>query len=356
MKSVVRLTSFPFLLCLLSTLLISCGGNGDDDEEKEEITLTPVEVSQVKTDEISAYLSGTATIEAEEEAEVVAKTSEIVREILVEEGMEVKKGQILARLENRMLAIEVQQATADLNKMENDFKRSEDLFNKNLISKEEFQAVGFQFDAEKALYEKARLNLQYTSITAPISGVVAQRYIKTGNMVKQNDPVFKLVDFEPLIAVLYVPENDIHKVAAGQVAQLSVDATNGTVFEGTVWRISPIVNPESGTVKVTIAVKDASAALKPGMFARVKVVYDTHRETLLIPKHAVISEDGSQLVFTVQDSIAVKTVVQTGYSDENYYEVLDGLRAEDRVVIVGQNGLKDSSRVEIIDEALVAKE
>ena len=339
-------------LCLLFTLslfFISCGKNGEaKDKEQEDVVLIPVEVSRVSIDDISAFLTGTATLEAEEEAEVVAKTSEIVTEILVEEGMRVKKGQVLARLENKMLAIEVQQAQADINKLENDFNRNKELFGKNLISKEEFQNVRFQYDAQKAQFDKAKLNLEYTSIKAPISGVVAARYIKNGNMVNLNQPVFKIVDFDPLIALLYVPEVDIHKIKPGQKAEISLDATNGTAYQGSVWRISPIVDPESGTVKVTVAVKDEYGALKPGMFARVKIIYDTHENSLLIPKHAVLSEDGSETVFVIKDSTAIRQVVETGYSNDLYFEIISGLSPGDQVVVVGQNGLKDSSKVEIV--------
>lgn len=339
-------------LCLLLTLcgvFISCGKNGEaKDKEQEDVVLIPVEVSRVSTDDISALLTGTATLEAEEEAEVVAKTSEIVIEILVEEGMPVKKGQVLARLENKMLAIEVQQAQADINKLENDFNRNKELFGKNLISKEEFQNVRFQYEAQKAQFDKAKLNLEYTSIKAPISGVVAARYIKNGNMVNLNQPVFKIVNFNPLIALLYVPEVDIHKIKLGQKAEISLDATNGTAYQGSVWRISPIVDPESGTVKVTVAVKDEYGALKPGMFARVKIIYDTHENSLLIPKHAILSEDGSETVFVIKDSTAIRQVVETGYSNDLYFEIISGLSPGDQVVVVGQNGLKDSSKVEIV--------
>jgi len=346
-----KLHYWGWLALVTATSLFSlhCGRDGEaKDKLDEEIISIPVEVAEVVSDEISAYITGTATLEAEEEATVVAKTSEIVREIMVEEGMHVQKGQVLARLENEMLSIEVQQAEADINKLQNDFNRSKELFEKNLISKEEFENVRFQYEAQKAAFEKAKLNLEYTTIRASISGVVAARYIKVGNMVNANQQVFRIVDFDPLIARLYVPEVDIHKVNLGQKAQLTLDATNGTVFDGEVIRISPVVDPQTGTVKVTIAVKDEHAHLKPGMFTRVKIIHDTHENTLLIPKQAVMTEDGEEMVFTVQDSLAVRKIIKTGYANERYYEILDGLNMGDKVVVVGQNGLKDSSKVEIV--------
>ncbi|MFQ5824894.1 MAG: efflux RND transporter periplasmic adaptor subunit, partial [bacterium] len=222
------------------------------------------------------------------------------------------------------------------------------LFQKNLISKEDFQNVRFQYDAQKAAFEKAKLNLEYASIRAPITGVVATRYIKTGNMVNLNQPVFKVVDFEHLIANLFVPEVEIRKIQIRQRSELSFDASNGTVFDGYVERISPIVDPTSGTVKVTVAVKSDNSYIKPGMFARVRIIYDTHQNSLLIPKQALLSEDGSEVVFTIQDSLALKKIVKTGYTSESLVEILHGLSLGEQVVVVGQNGLKDSSKVEIV--------
>lgn len=346
-----KLISILTCLLLLGLLWASCGENGQAknvDETEENALLTPVEVSKVTQDEISAYLTGTATLEAENEAEVVAKISEIVEEIRVEEGMFVKKGQILARLDADMLRIDLQQTQADLNKLQNDFDRNQELFKKRLISKEEFQNVRFQFEAQKAALEKARLNLNYATIHAPISGVIAKRHIKPGNMVNQNQPLFRIVDFNHLIANLFVPEVDIQKVQIGQKALLKFDATNGSSFEGYVERINPVVDPASGTVKVTIAVNKARSHIKPGMFARVQIVYDTHPNSLLIPKQALLSEDGTELVYTIQDSIAIKKFVKTGYRSESMIEIVEGLTAGEQVVVIGQNGLKDSSKVEIV--------
>ena len=302
----------------------------------------------MQRDDLSAFLTGTATLEAEGEAEVVAKSAGIVEQILVEEGMFVKKGQILAKLEDDMLAVEMEGSQADLDKLENDLQRNKELFEKNLISKEEYQSVRFQHQAQKSVFHKAKLNFEYASIRAPISGVIAIRHIKTGNMVTLNQPVFKIVDFQHLVASLFVPEVEIQKIKVGQQAELNFDATNGTVCKGYVERISPVVDPASGTVKVTVAVKGSDVNIRPGMFARVRIVYDTHRNTLLIPKQAVLEEDGSEVVYAIKDSLAIKKFVKTGFASESMIEITDGVVSGEQIVTVGQNGLKDSSKVEVV--------
>lgn len=352
----MRNHSNPYLLIVLPLLIlsafaISCGSNGEAQEReasKEDAVATPVEVAAVTRDAIAAYLTGTATLETEEEAEVVAKTQGIVEEILVEEGVRVNKGQVLARLDDEMLAIEVERARAELNRLESEFQRSKELFEKNLISKEEFQNARYRFEAQRSAFEAARLNLQYATIQAPISGVVARRYIKAGNMVRQNDPLFKIVNFDHLIANIHVPEVEIKKLRVGQRAELTFDATNGVAYTGRVERISPIVDPASGTVKVTVAVEDGAGNLKPGMFSRVRIIYDQRENALLIPKHALLSESEPSAVYVVSDSLALRRPVQTGYTTETMVEILEGLAAGEQVVVVGQAGLKDSARVEIV--------
>ena len=193
-----------------------------------------------------------------------------------------------------------------------------------------------------------RLNLDYTEIRTPISGVVSKREIKTGNMVLTNQPTFKVSGFTPLIAVLHIPERQLAKLKDGLQARLSVDAISDMEIEGMIKRISPVVDPETGTVKVTIEAEDSTGRLRPGMFARVKIIYDIHADVLKIPKNAIISEDRESAVFVVRDSVAYRTNISIGYINTTHVEVLTGLSAMDTIVTTGKGSLKDSTKVEIV--------
>jgi membrane fusion protein (multidrug efflux system) len=138
------------------------------------------------------------------------------------------------------------------------------------------------------------------------------------------------------------------KLRAGQPAGITVDAISGAEFSGRIARISPVVDPTTGTIKVTVEVRDPSRQLKAGMFGRVNIVYDVHANALLAPKGAVLAEDAESAVFVVQDSVAYRKVVKTGYVNGAHIEILRGLQAGDKIVTIGQGGLKDSSRVEVI--------
>jgi RND family efflux transporter MFP subunit len=337
--------------------LVGCAflhfGCGKDSQSKPKnddkaSAAIPVEVSQVETGSIAAYFTGTATLEAEEDASVVAKVGGVVKEIFVEEGTLVKAGQILAKLDDEKSAVQLAQAEANLRKLENDFHRHEELFNKKLISAEVYQRAKFEHESQKAAFDMAKLEYDYAAIRAPISGVVAQRLIKVGNMVLPNAPTFRITDFDPLLAVLHVPEREMSKLRVGQPATLNADAVAGAEFSGRIARISPVIDPATGTIKVTIEVRDPSRQLKAGMFGRINIVHDVHQNALLVPKGAVLAEDAESAVFVVQDSTAYRKVVKTGYVNGAHIEVLVGLVAGEKIVTTGQGSLKDSSKVEVV--------
>lgn len=333
--------------------LAACGGGGGPDAEQakaeEEEVSVPVEVAETRRGDVNAYYSGTATLEAEQDAEVVAKVGGNVEQLLVEEGDQVKEGQVLARIDDDRLSLEVKRAEANLAKLQQEYRRNKQLYENNLVSSEAFERLAYEVDAMKADLELARLQLEHTEIRAPFSGVVAARYIKVGNMIAQNEAAFRVTDFDPLVAKLYVPERELHKLADEQLAEVRVDAMPNQRFIGSVDRVSPVVDASTGTFTVTVNVNDPTNTLKPGMFGRVAIVYDRRQDTLLVPRSAVITQDAKSTVFVVNEGTAQRRVVETGYANNGSIEIVSGLEKGDRVVTVGQNSLKDGARVSIIN-------
>ncbi len=342
---------------LLSVALVAFGlsqsacsndGQAKDPEETEETPAVPVEAARVETGTIAAFYTGTASLEAEEEAMVVAKTGGVVKEIFVEEGRYVQAGAPLARLDDERPALELARAEATLAKQKSAYERIEELYKKSLISAEEYERVKSDYETQQALRDLAQLELANTTVRAPFSGVVSERLIKTGNMVATNAPTFRLTDFDPLLAILHVPERELNKLRQGQRADLRLDALPDDAFAGTIKRISPVVDPTTGTFKVTVEVRDRSRKLKPGMFGRVRIVFDTHEDVLLVPKQAVLAEDDESAVFVVRDSMAFRQRVTTGYSDDRRIEITSGIQAGDQIITTGQSNLRDSSKVEVL--------
>ena len=349
MKS--KYTALPLLMLLVASVIntgCSTETQSKTSGSKDSTVAIPVEMAQVQRGEISAYYSTTATLEAEQEAMVVAKVRGIVNQLNTEEGDYVKAGQVMARLEDERFKIEAQRAKATLDRMHNEFQRKKELYEKSLISAEQFENAKFEYESQKAAYDLAALNVEYTSIRAPIAGVVSRRLIKAGNMVNTDQQVFKITDLDPLLAILHVPEHEMSKLKIGQKALIRVDAVQGSTFTGEVLRISPVVDAETGTFKVTIAIRDKTQQLKPGMFGRVRVVYDTRSNALMIPKQAVMSEDGANSVYRINDKMSFRQQVETGYVNGSNIEILSGLAEGDSVVTIGQSSLQDSALVQVV--------
>ncbi len=348
------------LLLLSFVLLAGCQGKGPDDEnkseEKEETPPVPVEVAQATRGQMLSTYSGTAAIEAFAEADVIAKVGGEVRQILVEEGDEVKSGQILAILDGDRLRLELKQTEANMNKLDREYRRNLDLHDRGLVSVGAFENIKYELDALKAGYERARLELSYVELRAPIEGVVAERFIKVGNTLNPNEKTFHVTTLKPLIIYLYAPEKEYRKIHPGQQAMVEVDALRGKRFPADVARVSPVIDPISGTFKVTIEIDDPSGNLKPGMFGRVHIVQEVHENALLIPREAILVDGDEEAVFLVEDNKAIRRLLSTGITRDGLAQVNSGLTDEDRFVILGQAGLKDGAAVQVVNEPAAVNE
>ena len=266
-------------ILILSIFLTACNAQFDGakdktekDEEEEEIAI-PVESGVVSRGSITAFFPSTTTLEAEQEASVVAKVGGIVKQFFVEEGDLVKAGDPLVQLETDRLRLELSRSEANLNKLKNDLNRTRAIFKKNLVSKEAFEKLKYEFDSQQAAYQLSKLELTFATVVAPISGVISKRHIKVGNMIGINDAVYHITDFDPIHAVIYIPEKELYKIKKDQVVLVQVDANTETIYQGFVKRISPIVDADSGTFKVTVEIKDHDQNLKPGMFGRIGLTW-----------------------------------------------------------------------------------
>lgn len=347
-----KLKIFLLIIGLYSfaALTLSCSSESQskDTGDKDTTSAIPVEVSEASRGTISAYYSTTATLEAEEEAMVVAKVRGIVKEIMVEEGDYVQAGVVVAQLEDEQLEIEVKRAKATMDRLYNEYQRNKELYEKNLISVETYENSKFEYESQKAAYELAKLKVEYSAIKAPITGVVSKRMIKVGNMINTDQEVYRITDFDPLLAVLHVPEHEMSKLRKDQTAIIHVDAVQGETFSGEILRIGPVIDPETGTFKVTVAVKDRSNQLKPGMFGRIRIIYDTRENALMVPKNAIMAEDGFNSVYVINDKMAYRRNVKTGYVNGENIEIIEGLQQGDTVVTIGQSSLQDSALVQIV--------
>ena len=338
---------------VLATALTACkkgeGGPGEAQAKEPEVEAIPVEVVKAANRPIAASYTGTAALEPLAESQVVAKTSGVALAVLVQEGQQVKAGQPLVRLDPDRARLAVAQAEAQLRKLENNYRRAQQLVAQQLISAGEVDQMRYDLENARAQHEMAKLELSYTTVVAPISGVVASRDIKPGNFVQINSPIFRIVDSQRLEATLNVPEREIAKLRPGQQVRLVADALPGREFTGSVDRVAPVVDTGTGTFRV-VAAFAGDGELQPGMFTRLGINYDQRADALVVPRTALLEDGGEPAVYVVRDGKAVRSALKLGYDEAGWVEVREGLQAGDAVVVAGKAALREGSAVQVLGQ------
>ncbi|MBB4726049.1 efflux RND transporter periplasmic adaptor subunit [Xanthomonas arboricola] len=340
------------LLITTSLLLGGCkAGDGEAKaaEEKKTVDAVPVEIAKAARRAVAASYTGTAALEPRAEAQVVAKTSGVALAVMVEEGQKVSAGQALVRLDPDRAHLAVAQSEAQLRKLENSYRRATQLVGQQLVSAADVDQLKFDVENSRAQHRLASLELSYTTVQAPISGVIASRSIKTGNFVQINTPIFRIVDDSQLEATLNVPERELATLKSGQPVTLLADALPGQQFIGKVDRIAPVVDSGSGTFRVICAFGQGAEALQPGMFGRIRIDYDQRKDALVIPRLALL-DDGEPAVFVVRKGKASRVPVKLGYAEGPWLEVRQGLKEGDQVVTAGKVALRDGTAVQVIGQ------
>jgi len=320
--------------------------NSEDEEANRAI---PVEATRVQEGSISAYLLLSSTIETELAVDVYSELAGFVTTVHVEEGDHVQKGQVLVTLDQKEYALQEAKQLLALENQEKEYNRLKGLYERQLISNEDFNTAEYQYKQAQLNWQEAKLNLDRTEITAPIAGVISKRWVTTGQRVTTAEPLFSIVNLDEMIVRVNVPETDLAKCYVGQEVLITSDFLPGERISGTIKRISPVIDAASGTFSVTVGISDPQQRLKPGSFVNVHIITARHDAATLIPKDAVIYESDQQFVFKiVQDTLALKTPLKLGLEDAEKFEVLEGLAVGDTIIVIGQNGLKDKSKVDVV--------
>jgi RND family efflux transporter MFP subunit len=320
-----------------------------ENQDSKSMELVPVEVTTVVKGTISDYILLSANLETEKMADVYSRVQGLVEKIYFDEGDYVNKGQILMSLEADEYKLAEDKARLNYEKQMSDFKRLEAMYKQNPLSIEEFEQAKFTVRSLEVDWKQAKLNLSYTQITSPISGVIGARLPKPGDRIQPTDKLFTVINTQEMIAVVYAPEKQLGSVKKNQVAYLTSDHLPGEQFEGWIKRVSPVVDPQSGTFKITIGVKNSDNKLHSGMFVNTHIITATHSDAVLVPKRAIVYENEGMNVFVVRDSIANKVVLKVGFQDHEKVEALSGIEAGDQIILVGQAGLKDGTKVRVVN-------
>lgn len=354
---------------LCGVLVLGCQGAGGPpdapDAGKEAEQTVPVEVARARVDPIEQTLLSTATVEARRQASLAAEVTGTVVEVLVEEGDVVAAGAPLAKLRNPELKIAASSAASQVTRLRQELAKLEPLVGKGFVPRQTVEELQAQLTQARDQQARVAHQLGQLEPKAPVSGLVARRNIHPGQQVTIGMEMFRVVDPGELQVVVHVPERSLGRIREGAAARVVSDALPGAVFDGHLRLIAPTVDPQTGTIRVTITVSerpraattDPAVKLRPGMFVNVHIVTDRHEAATWVPRRAIVYEENQPLLYTIErvegrPTVARKLPVELGYGDAERIEIVRGIGADQEVIVLGQSGLKDETPVEVVEGRL----
>ena len=312
----------------------------------------PVVTAEAVRETVSSFLVATTTLTAERSIDVVARAGGQVVEVLVEEGDAVRAGQVLARLDQSDARLALAEAQAHYDNIRRQYARTTELAQHGGVTDQELENQRYQLELRTIAVERSRQQLTDTEIRSPLTGIVGERSVEPGATIGASTRVFNVLDPDPLQAVLHVPDAGRRSMTVGR--EVRVLAAGEVRAGGVISRVSPVVDAESGTVKVTVELDGAGPAgeLVPGTFVTVQVPTETRPDVVVVPKRAVLLERDQSIVYRVEEGAALRTPVAVGLTAEDLVEITSGLAAGAVVVTVGQESLRDGAPVRAAGEPL----
>jgi len=342
-------------------------------QKPQEQSAVPVEVEVVGTDSIEETVELTGWIKAEKTVDVKSKIPGRVESlqtvlddgglIAVEEGLAVRKAQQIALIDRDIYLAQLAAATAnveaaevELADAEREKKRiiglyeggsaTEQAKDKALTAAELAKA---RLNSAKAALELAEINLRESKLISPIDGTVTARHIDEGNLIKAGDTIVTVASMKMVKVIVAAAERYAGKIAVGTPVRIEVDAFAGRIFEAKVYSIYPVLDEQTHTVQVEIRISNDELLLKPGMFASVTLVTRRKDDVVVIPRDVVLGgKIDRPYVYVVEDGIAHKRFVDVGITQAARYEITDGLKAGETLVVNGMNYLTDGMDVEVV--------
>jgi len=405
-KKILIISLIVIVIAVLA-FLIFFRGKADESKEasaqdtaeearKVKETPLPVKVVEARKGDLIIKLKSPGEAVTNMKINMKAEVAGVIKSLNVEESKHVKKGELLVELDDEKYRLDLEQEEAQrlkvlsellvekrfaepgetrsgsdrekIQKAKDDYEEARRRFRSGLTSRAEFEKANTEHElsliesgekkeeilaATKGLTQAeirvkaAQMNLEKTKIKAPFSGIIHDIKVSPQEHVTSGRELFTLVNIDRIRVHAKVLESEIGKMKVGREVDLKFSAYPGKIFKGEVKAISPVINPQDKTCNVVIDVANPKEEIKPGMHVEVEIAAEIHKDKLLIPQDAVLVRSGRKLAFVIEEGLAKWRYIDVGLENEDYAEVLDGVKEGESVIIEGHFTLAHDARVRI---------
>ena len=392
-----------FLMALVGALLMSgCGNSKEDSEAQTDDDYTPVEVAIAKVDTIANEVSINGKVVANDEISVIPKVVGVVTNVNAKLGDVVKEGAVLFTIEKDDISKSVEQAantieiakkgvaqaengvnTANVNFQLNSEKiqdaqlnleRTKKLYDEGAVSKMQleqaelgaseknldalqgqvnqaeisYQQALTQLRQAEISYEQVVNGLDNTVVKSPINGVVSSLNVKKGQIATNSQTAATIVNADSVYVQINVVEGMVNNLQVGQAVKVKIASASSEYISSTISYISPTADPRSQLYAIRVYLDDVNKDIRPGMNGEVKLNMDQVGSAIVVKADAVIDKDDRQLVYIVEDGVAVEKEVTTGLDTGDFIEIRSGINEGEKVIIEGQHYLENGEKVKVV--------
>ncbi len=338
------------LLVILTALLLGACTNGDEPGQQDRTRLVAVETITMEPDSFEDFIRLTGTVEAFEDAVISAETQGRILEI-AGRGASVNEGDIIARLDDRMIQAQYNSAQTAYELAIDNYNRLESLHADTIISTQDFQNARAQRDQAKAQLDQAEKQLRDSNIEAPFSGRVEERMVQRGELISPGMPVARLVNTREVRILTGIPERYSGEITEGSPVEIRL--RSGESIQSAIAYAGNVIDPDTRTFTAEIELRNPDRLLKPEMVVDLRVKLHTLENAMIIPRTAVVrNEDGVSVFKAVENDgnkRAQLTSVQTGRASGSLIEIVSGIDPGDEIVFSGISNLNDGDRLNILN-------
>ena len=280
--------------------------------------------------------------------QLMAKIGGTIEEVLVTDGSRVKKGDVIARIENVDYTIASDRAKAAYNLAKSDFERDREIHKKGVIPTATLDINRTKMETSKADFDNAELMLSRTVVTSPMDGIIRRLDAKVGLQLSIGDPIAEILDIDKVKAIIGIPESDVSAVRKLDTVNLTIQALGDTTIKAEKHFLSPAPETTARLYNMELKIDNPEGEILTGMFVRADIIKKQIENSIAIPFYSVISRNDEQYVYLEQDGVAAKKSVSVGIMENWMIEVTDGLAPGDHLIIEGHRDVEDGQKIKNI--------